>query len=88
MTTELSSYAELAGLLDALPVLLREARRRRRLTMREAAAEMGCSISTVCRIEAGEDCVLSNALAVLRWLGSDGAPVGAALERTPGSHEC
>lgn len=68
---ELASYAELAGVLAALPLLLREARRQRRLSVRAAAEEINCSFSTISRIEAGNDCALSNAAAVLRWLGAD-----------------
>ena len=63
-----TSYAELATVLAALPLLLREARRGRRLSMREAAKQLDMSASTVLRIESGEDCALSNAAAVLRWL--------------------
>lgn len=65
---DLTPYAELADVIAHLPVLLREARRQRRLSMRAAASEIGCSFSTVSRIEAGHDGAVSNAVAVLRWL--------------------
>lgn len=68
-TGELTPYSELADLLGHLPLLLREARRQRRLSVRAAATQLGMSFSTVSRIESGDDCVLSNAVAVLRWLG-------------------
>jgi transcriptional regulator with XRE-family HTH domain len=61
-------YAELAEVIARLPMLLREARRARGLSMRAAARELGISFSTVHRIEEGQDCALSNAVAVLRWL--------------------
>jgi ribosome-binding protein aMBF1 (putative translation factor) len=61
-------YTELADVIANLPLLLREARRARGLSMRAAAASIGLSHSTITRIEAGEDCALSNAVAVLRWL--------------------
>lgn len=67
-TGNLTSYTELSELLDHLPLLLREARRKRRLSQRAAAEQIGCSFSTVSRMEGGEDCALSNAVAVLRWL--------------------
>lgn len=67
-TGELTSYAELAGLLASLPLLLREARRHRRLSVRAAGEQIGCSAATVCRVEGGDDCSMSNATAVLRWL--------------------
>lgn len=70
----LTSYAELSDLLASLPVLLREARRARRLSVRAAAREMNMSFATVSRIENGEDCVLSNAVTVLRWLDTPPAP--------------
>lgn len=65
---DLTSYAELAGVLAHLPLLLREARRQRQLSIREAARQLGCSFATVHRIEAGDDCVLSNVTKVLLWL--------------------
>lgn len=63
-----TTYAELAAVLEALPLLLREARRARGLSVRAVARDLTVSFSTIGRIEAGEDCNLSNALAVLRWL--------------------
>lgn len=69
---ELTSYRELATVLDNLPMLLREARRWRRLSTRAASAEIGISFSTISRIESGIDCTLPNAIAVLRWLDHQG----------------
>lgn len=63
-----SPYVELVSVIESLPVLLREARRARGLSIRAAAAELGVSFATVARIEQGEDGLLSNAVAVLRWL--------------------
>lgn len=67
-TGALTPYAELAEVIDRLPLLLREARRAHGLSVRKAAAEIGCSFSTISRMENGEDCALYNAVAVLRWL--------------------
>ena len=64
----LTPYAELAEIIANLPMLLREARRARGLSLRATARELGLSFSTVDRIERGEDCALSNATTVLRWL--------------------
>ncbi len=64
----LTSYADLAAVVGSLPLLLRETRRARGLSMRAAAAEIGCSAPTIQRIETGADCALSNATAVLLWL--------------------
>lgn len=69
----LAPYDQVVGVANALPVLLREARRARQLSIREAAAHIGASPSTVYRIEHGYDCALSSAVAVLNWLAK-GAP--------------
>lgn len=61
-------YAELADVIGSLPLLLREARRARGISQRQAAAQLGMSFATISRMEAGADCVLSNAVAVLWWL--------------------
>lgn len=65
---DLSPYAELTEVLSSLPLLLREARRTRRLSQRAAAEQIGVSFSTISRIEDDRDGMVSNALAVLRWL--------------------
>lgn len=65
-------YKELAQVLANLPLIFREQRRARGLSMRAAAAEIGCSFSTLHRIEHGEDCVASNLIAVMRWLDQTG----------------
>lgn len=64
-----TSYGELVDVLTNLPLLLREARRRRGLGLRATARELGMSFSTVSRFENGEDIVLSNAMDILRWVG-------------------
>jgi ribosome-binding protein aMBF1 (putative translation factor) len=74
-------YRELASVIASLPVLLREARRARGLSLRAAAKQLGMSFSTVTRIEAGEDCALSNATAVLKWLDQT-APEPVLDQRT------
>ena len=63
-----TGYMELTEVLEALPLLVHETRRARGLSQRAAAKEIGCSVSTVTRIEAYQDCVLSNAVLVLNWL--------------------
>lgn len=68
VSDQLTPYAELADVIANLPLLLREARRARGLSMRAAANQLGMSLATVSRMEAGNDCALSNAVAVLRWL--------------------
>jgi transcriptional regulator with XRE-family HTH domain len=68
MSNHPTTYAELADVLTSLPVLLREARRQRRLSIRAAAVQIGISFSTVDRIERGHDHTIDNAIAVFRWL--------------------
>jgi transcriptional regulator with XRE-family HTH domain len=72
----LTSYGELADVLASLPLLLRAERRRRQLSCRAAAEELGMSFATVHRIESGKDGALSNAAKVLRWLEAGGADHG------------
>ncbi|MFG2165537.1 helix-turn-helix domain-containing protein [Micromonospora chersina] len=79
---ELSTYHDLAQVLADLPRLLRAERRRRQLSVRAAARELGCSFATVSRIESGEDCVLSNAVTVLRWL-DEAEPTSATEAAQP-----
>ncbi len=66
------SYTELAQILANLPLVLREQRRARGLSLRAAAIDIGCAFSTITRIEKGEDCVASNLIAVMRWLDQTG----------------
>ena len=70
MTARRAPYAAVAGLLDRLPELLREAREDRELSLRTAAEQIGYSRSTLGRIEAGECFRVDIAVAVLRWLGT------------------
>jgi hypothetical protein len=49
VTDRLSSYAELAEILEILPVLLREGRRSRRLTLRAASEQTGVGFNTILR---------------------------------------
>lgn len=75
-TGELTPYGELAAILDALPLLLREQRRARRLSMAAAAQQIGTNSATVYRIEAEQgQASLPNAIAVLRWMDCTYTPV-------------
>lgn len=67
-TGRLTTYAELADVLQSLPLLLREARRQRGLSIRKAAVEIGINFATLSRIEAGKGHMIDNGLAVLHWL--------------------
>ena len=65
-----SSYEELVSLLESLPLLVREARRRRRMSIRAAAASAGIDPTTFNRCEqSAVNMQLSTALPLLRWIG-------------------
>ena len=65
----LISYAELADLVENLPLIVLENRRRRQISLREAASELGVSFSTISRVERGEDFNTRILSDLLRWLG-------------------
>lgn len=67
-TGQQTTYSELAEVIAVLPMLLKETRRARGLSIRAAAEQLGMSFSTVNRIEHGDDHAVSNTVAVLRWL--------------------
>lgn len=54
-----------------LPCLVAATRRRRRLTLKQAAAEMGCAIMTVHRVENGLGCHIGTLIALLAWMGKN-----------------
>jgi transcriptional regulator with XRE-family HTH domain len=65
----LTTYGELADILVSLSTLLINTRRQRRISQRDAAIEMGLSLSTLSRLEAGKgDISLEGAIAVLHWM--------------------
>lgn len=67
-TNRLPSCGEVADGLEALPVTLRETRRVRGLSLRQAAELAGVSITTISRIEAGKGYNVSAAIRLLRFL--------------------
>lgn len=68
MTRATRPYADAIATIEELPTMLRIVRRLRGISLRTAAEEIGISFSTVDRIERGEECYLSAALACLRWV--------------------
>lgn len=75
-----SSYADLIAVMEALPVLVREKRRRLRMSCRAAERATGIGISTFSRVENGEGMALTTALDLLRWVG---APDQTEIEEQP-----
>ena len=70
MSDELTSYDELVGIIEALPVLVREKRRRLTLGLRAAADQSGVGMSTISRFENGENLSQDGLVALLRWVGT------------------
>jgi transcriptional regulator with XRE-family HTH domain len=63
-----SRYDELVQLLDHMPVIIRETRRRKGLTLHEAAAQSGVPASVLSRVDRGlNDLSLRSLKAVLVW---------------------
>jgi transcriptional regulator with XRE-family HTH domain len=65
----MTPYLELAAVVEALPVLVRERRRCLGLSLREAARQLDVGFNTLARIERGEDYNSRVLPALLRWLG-------------------
>lgn len=63
-------YSTVADVIEALPKLVTEKRRRHEWTLRGVAALTGLSFVTVDRAEKGKDLRLSSAVALLRWLAA------------------
>ncbi len=69
---ELSSFADLAQVISDLPVIVRAARRMRRLSMRSLADEVGVSHSTIYRVENGQEIAGPTVRLLLLWLDEQG----------------
>ena len=61
--------SDLVAILRSLGTTLLSVRTARGLSLREVSRATGVSFSTITRIEHGEDCNLSSAIAVIEWLG-------------------
>lgn len=68
MSDRLTTYGEMLDVLEHLPLILRETRRQRGVSLRACARQAGTGFTTVSRVESGEDCNLSSAMALLRWI--------------------
>lgn len=65
----LTPYEELAQILDNLPLLVREARRRKRHSLRAAAADMGVPFATLHRLERDRALpIMRHAATLLRYI--------------------
>lgn len=74
--SQMTTYAELADVLEALPATVREVRRMRRLSLRTAASQIGISFSTLDRFESrvkrDVGIQLEPVIHIMRWLDSSG----------------
>ena len=66
----LTGYGELVGIIEALPTLVREKRRRLGLTLRQAEEQSGVGQTTLHRYENRETISLEGLIALLRWVGT------------------
>ncbi len=66
---ELVSYGEIARVVELLPTLVREKRRRDGLSLRAAGRVLGMAASTVKRFEDGSGLAWESIPALLRWVG-------------------
>lgn len=63
-------YGELIEVLECLPLLVRETRRRRQLSVRAAGQQAGLeNWATISRCENGAGLHLKSIVALLRWVG-------------------
>ena len=69
---ELSSFADLAQVISDLPVIVRAARRMRRLSVRALADEVGVSPMTISRVENGREAEGPTLRLLLLWLDKQG----------------
>jgi len=74
MTDELTGYAELIEIINVLPTLVREKRRRLGLTLRQAEAQCGGGQTTLHRYEKRETISQEGLVALLRWVGAPDPP--------------
>ncbi len=65
---ELTSYADLADIVENLAFLVREKRRERRMSARAVAAETGLCSSTMTRLDQGKTVSSDGLVALLRWM--------------------
>jgi transcriptional regulator with XRE-family HTH domain len=67
-TRKPTTFAEMVGVVESMPVILLNFRRARGLSQRDAAEQLGLSFSTVSRIESGAEFSSVSLKAVLIWL--------------------
>lgn len=65
-----AAYDELIKVLTNLRFLVRETRRRRGLSIRAAAEQLGLSHTVISRFEEGAGVQLGNAIVLLRWVAA------------------
>lgn len=68
--TELLSYSEVIAILEALPVILRETRRRKDASLRQAGEALGLSNTGVLNVERVGNPTLDTSIRILRWAAS------------------
>lgn len=83
LTGELATYDELVRIIETLPTLVREKRRRLGLTLRAAEAQSGVGLTTIHRFERQETIAKDGLIALLRWVGTPDPAPDKSDEDTP-----
>ena len=78
---ELSTYAELVEVIVNLRFLVREKRRRERLSQRAAAKVIGCTPMTISRFESGAEVDTHNLIYLIEWVGGLPGPDSEGREQ-------
>lgn len=79
-----TSYVEMADVVDNLGLIVREARRARRLSLRAAAVQIGVGFTSLSRIESEiNGCNTDTLIQVLHWLDQPTTPPTAEPRPEP-----
>lgn len=79
-TSSQSTYQEMIQVLSDLPIIMREARRQERMSLRALGRHLDLAASTLSRLERGEGGALDTVVTVLTWL--DGRGVTPNLKKS------
>ncbi|GJF06586.1 helix-turn-helix domain-containing protein [Pseudonocardia sp. D17] len=78
-----TSYDELISVLESLPILVRETRRRRGMSQRAAAEQIGLETwATLSRCENGAGLHMKSIVPLLRWIGTPDAALAGSADDT------
>lgn len=67
---DLSTYDDVIAVVEALPALVRETRRRRGLSLRQVGTSLDVDFNTLGRFERGRQVHSGTLVTLLRWVGT------------------